>query len=170
MTKLNHSRPHLKYIDNLRRELQRDARRTDTLSFGTDATASPALAQLDSSDAKHLLELLDALNEYLIAQNETLSALAKKQNSKRLTFSTASATQKLAEEALLRVATKVAAIAVLGEMHGKRQMLKAYFELAEYMREVDESIWDTMHNFAMRTAIERLNNAIDSMPFSSKDA
>ncbi len=170
MTKLKHSRPYLKYLDNLRRELQRDARRTDTLSFGTAATTSSALAQLDSSDAKHLLELLDALNEYLIAQHDTLCALAKKINSKRHTFSAARAKQKLAEEALLRVATKVAAIAFLGEMHGKGQMLKAYFDLAENMREVDESLWDTLHNFAMRTAIERLNNAIDSMSFSSEDS
>lgn len=156
MTRLNHSRPYLRYIDNLRRELNLSARRTDTLSFGSSERKSERI------NTKYLLQLLDALVAYSSAQLETLSLLARGRTSKRNTFSIATAKQKQAEELLLNAATKVASIMVIEQMHGRIQMQKAYSDLAEKIRNEEESAWELLNNFAMSTALERVSSAIDS--------
>lgn len=162
MTKLNHSRPYLKHIDNLRRELQREARRTDTLSFGKSAKKS------ESVNAKLLLHLLDAMSACSQAQLDALTILAKKGSSKKKDLSSAIVKKNLAQESLSNAATKVAALMVIEQINGKSEMQKAYSDFAEKIRKVDELLFEDLNEFVMTDAFERVCHAIDRAALAKK--
>lgn len=85
MSKINHSRPHLRFIDNLRRELAREA---SEISLPSDhaqgqknrgtSNAVSGMPRLGPSAAKIAISLLDLLEQYYDNQSQLIKTISPK--------------------------------------------------------------------------------------------
>jgi hypothetical protein len=167
MTKLNHNRPYLRFIDNLRRELKH--METGSLPAGYGATPKSAAAHatgqtreiaLCKAEAGLALDLLNALDAYVEASSDVVSTLSP--GAKRR-FGAAKKIQCEAEEKLLAVATKTLAQMFLSKSSGDSNFLDWYSQLeTRFDGEGGEMAWDILNNFAMKHAIVVIEKTLDS--------
>jgi hypothetical protein len=167
MTKLNHNRPYLRFIDNLRRELKYMEAGSLPVGYGAtpksaavNATGQKREITLCKAEAGLALDLLDALDAYIEASSEVVSALSP---GLKRGFGAAKKIQGEAEEKLLAIATKALAQMFLSKSGGDGNFLDWYSQLeTRFDDEGGEMAWDILNNFAMKHAIVVIEKTLDS--------
>ena len=78
MTKLNHNRPLLRYLDNVRREMGIDARRADTISLANPGSSPTGgdIYPLTSQEISVLTEFFNAIENYLKVESALITAVS----------------------------------------------------------------------------------------------
>ena len=149
-------------MDNLRRELSINARRTDTLSFGSVAGNLKAkesnifpLNQMESEPAQ---ALFDAIEHLMYVQERKIHALMSgvTKNTKR---EAAKMSLREAEKELKVAVTAVCAAMVISGIKGRRNLLNLYSELQIGLQETD--IWDYINNILMKEAAQLISDVVN---------
>ena len=165
MTRLNFDRPYFRYIDNLRRELRRqaDGRGPDVFVTGlrpsVDSTRkSSDEPRLSKWEAGLALNLLNALGSYIEASSDLISALAP---GRKGGYKTARKRRDEAETVLLSAAKRSVVQMVVSESQANSNFLMWYQELEHGFGNCGgEGAWDILNNFAMREAAEAVETML----------
>lgn len=163
MTKLNHNRPFLRYLDNIRREMGIEARRTDTLSF-KNASPSPTVGDvfpLTSSEASVAAGFLDAIENYLKVES-TLIAAVKPGATKQSKAAAKLASRDRAEGMLKGAAMALSARMLLSGLEGRMNLLNLYRRLENEIKEEDYFLWEVVNDVAMHEAMQKLSALVDA--------
>ncbi len=163
MTKLNHDRPVLRYLDNIRRELAIDARRTDTLSFGgAQSSASRSASDifpLTSAESSAVSEFFSSIENYLDVESKLITAL-KSGASKQAKSAAKQVSQHTAENRLKASALVFSAKLVLSGLENRMNLLNLYKALEKELREDAWSLWELINDIAMKEAMQKINTVI----------
>jgi len=150
MTKLNHSRPLLRYIDNIRREINIDTRRS---------TSAPALCKedegifsLNSSEEVAVIIFLDSIEKYLEAESAIFEALAKD-----ITKKVKLVKRNNAEIDLKKTATIFLAHMFVAELKGRTGLTKFYKHIELEIKANNPFLWETINDIAMKEAVDKLS-------------
>lgn len=176
MTKLNYDRPIFRYLDNLRREMRNAPAGAVPDDYGgvpvTVITGSgkprkapmPRLNELECEIASTMLEGLGAYIESDLAVFETMPTLKGKGKGNT---AKAIAARNVAEKALVHACVRFLLQGLQSKQQGRDHLMKWYAWLGQAFEEIGEagvcSAWDTLNNFAMKSASEQLEEIMEKV-------
>lgn len=149
-------------MDNIRRELAINARRTDTLSFGTSAdnskTKESNIFPLNQMESESAQALFDAIEHLMYVQERKIHALMRgaTKNTKR---EAAKLSLSEAEKELGVAVTAFCAAMVISGVKGRRNLLNLYSELQIGLQETD--VWVYINNTLMIEAAQLISDVVD---------
>jgi hypothetical protein len=159
MTKINHNRPSLKLLDNFRRELGIDARRTDTLSFGV-ATSSQNIHRsnifpLSAEESKVTSRLFDAIEGYINIEEAIVAALNPKATKAGKTAGRLDRRKK-AESELKSAGIAFCSCLVVSALQNRKNLQYLYLELKMGLTDEAPFLWEVINDVAMRAGAEAI--------------
>jgi hypothetical protein len=174
MTKLNHNRPLLRYLDNIRREMAIDARRTDTLSFGdvqpSVSSVNSDIFPLTSAESIAVSEFFSAIEHYLDVESKLITGL-KAGASKQAKSAAKQVSQNAAETRVKASAVVFSAQMVLSGLENRMNLFNLYRKLEKELREDAEFLWELVNDIAMKEAMQKITAVIDRhVPANAPDA
>jgi hypothetical protein len=164
MTKLNHDRPLLRYLDNIRREMAIDARRTDTLSFGdvqpSVSSVNSDIFPLTPAESIEVSEFFSAIEHYLDIESKVIVGL-KAGASKQVKSAAKQVSQHAADTRLKASAVVFSAQMVLSGLENRMNLLNLYKRLEKELREDAKFLWELINDVAMKEAMQKITNVIE---------
>lgn len=168
MTKINHSRPYLKYIDNIRRENARAAARykhvEPDLNAQTKGKTSKritfwdkmAAIELSEFEEGKVFELFDLVAKYFDTSSESIRLIFKKVKEKRkkaLQFQA----DKIYDE-LVSVAEQLVVSEIAAQMKGREQGVFHWWNLLgpKLRRDGADEFWNLVNNHVFKQALENI--------------
>lgn len=162
LTKLDHSRPFLRYIDSVRREIARQNRMPlspfPDLAKRATPVSETAIFPLTAMESKVSSRLLTALEDYIEAESLAIQAIAPGA-AKSMKAKAKAASKDLADAHLQTAATAFAAQAVFSLMDGRRNLANLYSSLESELKSDSYFLWDHLNNQVMPEAIFKIDSA-----------
>lgn len=170
MTKLNHSRPLLRYLDNICREIAIEANKIDTLSENRRTStpiAKNEIFPLNAAESAVFSKFFDAIKNYLGVEFSLITALGKG-TSKQSKLAAKKVNQEAAEVQLMaaEVQLKAAALAFSAQMFlsglkGRMNLLNLYKTLGKEIKKSDFFLWKVINDVAMKDAMQEIAVVVD---------
>ena len=159
MTKLNHNRPLLRYIDSVKRQIALDAQRERDFE-GRDAQASlthprDSIFPLLRDEAGVVSLFFRAIEQYVEAESLVVAALASKSRA-GAKVKEATQSRESAENQLVRAAAAFTAQTVLSALNGRMNLYNLYGKVKQGLSTDSPFLWDTINDFAMRSAMQEV--------------
>lgn len=173
MTKINHSRPYLKYIDNIRRESARAAARYKHVEPNSNAESldkkpnritfwdKMAAIELSEFEEGKIFELFELVAKYFDTSSESIVLILKKGKGKRRRALQLQA-DKIYDE-LVSVAEELIASEMAAQMKGRDQGLFHWWNLLrpKLRRDGADEFWDLVNNHVFKEAFSSIESKLD---------
>ena len=163
MTKLNHTRPLLRYLDNIRREIAIEASKTDNLLEGTKALkpiAKDDIFPLNAAEAAVFSKFFSAIKSYIAVEASLIAPLLKRV-SKKSKLTVKQADLEAAEVQLKAAALSFCAQMFLSGLEGRMNLLNLYETLMKEIKKGDFFLWKLINDIALKDAMEEIATVVD---------
>ena len=172
MTKINHSRPYLKYIDNIRRENTRAAARYKHVEPDLNAESldkkpkritfwdKMAAIKLSEFEEEKIFELFDLVAKYFDTSSESIGLILKKGKGKRRKALQLQA-DKIYDE-LVSVTEQLIASEIAAQMKGRDQGVFHWWNLLrpKLRRDGADDFWDLVNNHLFKEAFSNVESKL----------
>ncbi|MDH6186902.1 hypothetical protein [Polaromonas sp. CG_23.6] len=163
MTKLNHNRPLLRYLDNIRREIAVEASKADNLFRDTRASipiAEGNIFPLNAIESAVFSRFFSAIKNHLDIEF-TLIAAGIKGASRQSKLAAKQANPEAAEVQLKAAALAFSAQMFLSTLNGRMNLLNLYKTLEEEIKNSDFFLWKMINDVAMKDAMQEIAALVD---------
>lgn len=174
MTKLNHARPIFRYLDNLRREMRNAPAGAVPDDYGGEPitvvtrTGKPRKAlmpRLTNTEAEIAFGMLEALSAYIDSDLAVIQTFPKLKAKGKGNTAMAMAARDVAEEALVKACAQFLIQGMQSKQQGREHLINWYGWLHDVFEEQGEtglcSAWETLNEWAMKSASEQVEKFID---------
>lgn len=174
MTKLNHDRPIFRYLDNLRREMRNapaGAVPDDyggvpiTVITGTGKPRKAPMPRLTDVEADIAFGMVEALSAYIDADLKVIQTFPTLKSKAKGNTAKAVTARNVAEKALVKACTMFLIQSLQSKQQGREQVINWYAWLGNAFEEQGDtgpcSAWETLNNWAMKSASEQFEKLID---------
>lgn len=164
MTKLNHNRPLLRYLDNIRREIAVEASKTDNLLKGTRALtpiAKDDIFPLNAAESAVFSRFFDAIKNYLDVEFTSI-ATGVRGASKQTKLAAKQTDPEAAEVQLKAAALSFCAQMFLSGLEDRMNLLNLYKTLMKAIKKDDFSLWKLINDVAMKDAMQEIATVVDN--------
>lgn len=163
MTKLNHNRPLLRYLDNIRREIAVEASKTKTLFKDIRAstpTAKDDIFPLNAAESAVFVKFFSAIKGYIAVEAFLIAALVKRA-SKKSKLAVKQADPEAAEVQLKAAALSFCAQMFLSGLEGRMNLLNLYKTLMKEIKKSDFFLWKLINDAAVKDAMQEIATVVD---------
>jgi len=169
MAKINHSRPYLKYIDNIRRENNKAALRY-CISKSTQDNKSTrgatfwdkmAAINLSNFEEEKIFLLFELVAKYFDTSSESISMILEKGKEKKKK-ALRERTNKIYKE-LVHVGEQIMASEIAARINGRKEGVLHWFNLLKpkLIRDGAEDFWDLVNNHVFKDACSNIESKLD---------
>lgn len=175
MVKINHSRPYLKYIDNIRREANKATQRyqPENASISRPKGSSQAkritfwdkMAAIELTvDENELIFLLfEKTGEYFDTSSDAISLILAKGKGKRR--KKLQAESELIYRELVSIGEQLVASEILEQYKGRKEGVFAWLNLLKpkLIRDGADGLWDLINNHVLKEAFDAVERRLDNL-------
>jgi hypothetical protein len=163
MTKLNHDRPLLKYLDSVKRQIALDAQREKEglvwkNPVRTSAPREEQIFPLTKEEASAVSRFFKAIEKLLEAEAMLLASLEKK-TARGGKVADRKVAQDAAENQLARAAKAFAARMISSAVDGRMNLFNLYKAMEKALKGTP-FLWDSINEVAMKSALQEIGQAM----------